>query len=123
MSGQLGYFFMARENQIADSPAASCYWDRFLGKRRLRQTMLAIAVIYDSDLYKKITPMGSCFPAVILKCTECFCPLLEIPLEILFQASTGTRITLTMCAKWCKDFFHSPLYNGSDLGVLIVRDS
>lgn len=48
---------MTRENQIADSSAASCYWDRFMGKRGLRQSMLAIAVIYGSDLYKEFTPM------------------------------------------------------------------
>lgn len=105
MGGQLGYFLMIRENQIADSPAASCYWNRFMGKRGLRQTMLAIAVIYGSDLYKEFTPVRSCFPAVILKCTECFCPLFEFPLEILFPASIGTRITLTTCTEWCKDFF------------------
>lgn len=94
-----------------------------MGKRRLRQTMLAIVVIYGSDLYKKFLPMGSCFPAVILKCTECFCPPLEFSLEILFPSYTGTRNTLTMCTEWYKDFLHSPLYNGSDLDILIVRDS
>lgn len=57
----LGYFLMTRENQITDSPDASWCWDRFMGKRVLRQTMLAIAVIYGSDLYKKCTPFDDIF--------------------------------------------------------------
>lgn len=32
-----------------------------MGKRVLRQTMLAIAVIYGSDLYKKCTPFDDIF--------------------------------------------------------------
>lgn len=56
-----GVYFIAGENQIADSTAASCSQDRFMGRRGLRQTMLAIAVIYGSKLYKKLTPRGSLF--------------------------------------------------------------
>lgn len=109
---------MTREKQKTDSPDASCYWDRFMGKRVLRQTMLAIAVIYGSDLYKNV-PRVMIFSSC-LKWTEGFCPLFEFPLEILFPAPRGTRVTITMCTECtCKAL----LYNGSDLDVLIVRDS
>ena len=62
----VGVFFIAVGNWIAYNTAASCYPDRFMGRRRLRQTMLAITVICGSKLYKKLTPRRSHFSTVIL---------------------------------------------------------